>query len=135
MKTIVLAFGNPLVKEDRLALDVCRKLRKNAALRGKGIRFVECSRPERLLEYAKPGNKVFVLDVAKGIRSVAFVDVSKLRLQKSVSAHGIGVESFLKLCWRAGFLGENIKVIGVPFAMKDARKAAEKTSHLISGIR
>jgi Ni,Fe-hydrogenase maturation factor len=131
-KTIVLAFGNPLVEEDRLALRVCRRLRKLA--RSLGLRnmvFLECSRPEAVLNQPG-GSRIFVLDAAKGLRKPREVSVSALEDKRFLLAHSLDLGAFLKLARRAGLLKSSVKIIGLPPDAEDKDKLAAETLRLIA---
>ncbi len=122
----LLCFGNQNFENDKLALEVGRKLRKRKI---PGLEVIECGiEGDYLFEI---GSADFVvLDVVRGIEKVKFVDVGELETAKTVTAHDIDVSFYLKLLAKEG---KEIRIIGIPEGMK-ADKAAKDVEGLLKAI-
>ncbi len=116
----VFCFGNELLKEDRLALEVGRKLQSTLS----GFEFVPARAPETLLDYARE-KIILVLDVVRGIEKVRFVEVRELQGRGIVSGHDYDLGMFLQL---SGL--KNVRIIGIPMGMR-LEKAMEEAKHLL----
>ena len=117
----VYVFGNPLVKEDNLALEVAKELQGKI----EGIEF----RPVESLDEVAEKDFV-VLDVARGIKKVqAIEDLDWLETVQPVSGHDFDLALELKMLKKVGRLGK-VKIIAIPME-HDAGKAAEEVARLL----
>ena len=105
MKTI-LAFGNPLVKEDSLAIEIAKDLQIP------GYEFKICSSINDLLNFK--GSELIILDVIENIKKTALIkNIVEIKLNKSVTAHDFDLAFNLKLMKSLGKINK-IKIIGIP---------------------
>jgi Ni,Fe-hydrogenase maturation factor len=121
----VLCFGNQHFENDRLALEVGKKL-KNKIL---GVEFLLCGINEDYV-FESENKDFLVLDVVKGIENVRFVEPSELKTAHTVTAHDIDVSFYLKVLEKEG---KRIKIIGIPEGM-DMEKAAGVVKSLLVPI-
>jgi len=105
----LLAFGNPYLKEDNLALELADLLIKEKI---KGIDIVKCISPEEVLDYLD--KDFYILDVVKDLKKIMLIDdIDKLKSGKMVSLHDFDLGFFLKLMKETGKI-EKVKIICVP---------------------
>lgn len=114
----VVCFGNELLEEDRLAIDVGRQLKAELPC----FEFLFARNPETLLNYENE-KQVFVLDVVRGISEARFVEKSELKGKSIFSGHDYDLGTFLLLSNL-----KNVKIIGLPAGMKlaQAKKQAKQ---------
>lgn len=105
----MLVFGNPLHREDSLALRVAKKLQKKLP----GIRFVPFDTAEDLESEAESGS-LLILDVAKGISKPALLSLSDLQVQKIHSLHDFDLAWNLLLLKKLGKISD-AKIIALPY--------------------
>jgi Ni,Fe-hydrogenase maturation factor len=123
----VLVFGNPLVREDSLALRILPRLRKQFP----SVEFVELDAVEELTEY---GQHLIILDVAKGVEKPAIItDLKDLELDRVLTMHGFDLAWNLKILETAGQV-KSVKIIALPYNM-DEPKALDAAAKLIKKIR
>ncbi|MBU2561515.1 MAG: hypothetical protein KKD17_04400 [Nanoarchaeota archaeon] len=105
----LLAFGNPYLNEDSLALHVADAI---IADRVKGIEVVKCLSPEEVLNYTD--RDFVIIDVVKDAKDVMLIDdIDRLKAGGMVSLHDFDLGFFLKLMKETGKL-ESVRIIGVP---------------------
>lgn len=103
----VLVFGNPLHKEDSLALKVAKELEKDF----KDVQFIPFDTAEDLEEQ---GTEPIILDVAKGISEPQLLHLSDLEVQKSYSLHDFDLAWNLKLLKKLGKI-KDATIIALPY--------------------
>jgi Ni,Fe-hydrogenase maturation factor len=123
----LLAFGNPYLKEDNLALELADILIKEKI---KGIEIVKCISPEEVMDYL---NKDFyILDVVKDLKEVRMIDdIDKLQSGKMVSLHDFDLGFFLKLMKETGKI-DKVKIICIP-QEGDVEKIKEEVIKILIG--
>ncbi|MFH1063750.1 MAG: hydrogenase maturation peptidase HycI [Candidatus Woesearchaeota archaeon] len=105
----LLAFGNPYLKEDNLALEIADAI---IADKIKGIEVVKCVSPEEVLHYTD--KEFYILDVVKDLHEVrVFDDINKINARNIVSMHDFDLGFFLKLMKETGQI-DKVNIIGVP---------------------
>lgn len=105
----LLAFGNPYLNEDNLALHVADAIIADDV---KEIEIVKCVSPEEVLNYT--GKDFVILDVVRGITEVmAINDIDRLKANGMVSLHDFDLGFFLKLMKETGQI-EKVDIIGIP---------------------
>jgi Ni,Fe-hydrogenase maturation factor len=108
----ILVFGNPLLKEDNLALKLVPRLKKDFP----DIEFKEFEPTEELKDEIE-NNNLFILDVVEGINKVIIIeDIDKLSLIKSCSMHDFDLAYNLKIFKKIGLI-DKVKIIGIPMNM------------------
>jgi Ni,Fe-hydrogenase maturation factor len=124
----ILAFGNPYLKEDSLAVRVADLIIEDKV---PGIEIVKCISPDELLNYF---DKDFViLDVVKDADDVMIIDdIERLQSGKIVSLHDFDLGFFLKLMKETGRM-EKIMIIGIP-QQGDIKEIKEKVKKKILGL-
>ncbi len=122
MKQVFVA-GNPLVKEDSLALKVAKEL-------GKELGGVEFKAIDSLAEIGEIPDNLCIIDVAEGIEKVEVIrDLGKLQELKLVSLHDFDLGTELLLYKKIGKI-RNVAIIAIPLGY-DLGKAVEETTELI----
>lgn len=108
----VLVFGNPLVKEDSLALRLIPELNKLIP----NVEFIEIEPTEGLEKF---GKDLIILDVVEGIDEIVIIeDFEQLGLSQVYSMHDFDLAYNLKLLKKIGKI-DTIKIIGIPMDMKE----------------
>jgi hypothetical protein len=102
----VLCFGTKLVENDDTALKVCELLRNDFA----GMEFIICDDPSEILEHA---DGAIILDVAKGIDHVQFIDDDLLKDRDLYTLHDFDLGFFIKLV--KGIGGPKTRILGLPY--------------------
>jgi len=115
----IYTLGNPLLKEDRLALDVAKELKKKF----KEVEFVEFD-PIETVE----GDACF-MDVVKGIDDVQLIEEELFEIHRPYTLHDFDLSHVIPLLKKAGKL-KSFKLIAIPFGMKK-EEAVEKVERLI----
>jgi len=122
MKKVFVA-GNRLVEEDSLALKVAKELEGKI----EGIEFEEIESVSELNEIPQ---KLWLLDVAKGIEKVELIDdLNRLEQVKLVSLHDLDLATELLLLKKIGKL-EKVRIVAIPAGM-EVGKAAKETKKII----
>ena len=113
----IYTLGNPLLKEDRLALEVAEELRG----RLEGFEFVEFD-PVETVE-----GDTWFMDVVKGIKDVQLIDRECFERERIYSLHDLDLSYMLSLLKKLGKI-HSFKLIAIPFGMKkdEAVKKVEK---------
>ncbi|MBW2972587.1 hypothetical protein KY359_06125 [Candidatus Woesearchaeota archaeon] len=105
----LLAFGNPYLNEDNLALHVADSIIED---RIKGVEVIKCLSPEEVLNYTD--RDFVILDVVKDLEAVTIIDdIDRLKAGGMVSLHDFDLGFFLKLMKETGKL-EKVRIIGIP---------------------
>jgi len=113
----IFVFGNPLVKEDSLALAVAEALKG----RVKGIKFEAV---QGLDEIEKPED-LYIMDVALGIEKVGLVeDLDDLEAKQPVSGHDFDLALELKMLKKVGRVG-SVKIIAIPVGYEFGKAVVE----------
>ncbi len=107
MKTALLVFGNEYLKQDNLAIKISKKLElENTDI----IRCYSVGDMFKVQGY----DKVFILDVVKGIKEVTLItDLDKIKKKKIFSMHDFDLGFNLKLLKEVNEV-KDIKIIGIP---------------------
>jgi len=122
----ILAFGNPYLNEDNLALHVADSLIKDKM---KDIEIVKCLSPEEVLQYTD--KDFLILDVVKDIKDVTIIDdIDRLKADGMVSLHDFDLGFFLKLMKETGQITK-VKIIGIP-QKGDIQELKKKVLNLLS---
>jgi Ni,Fe-hydrogenase maturation factor len=105
----LLAFGNPYLNEDNLALQVADLIIKD---RIKGLEVVKCVSPDEVLGYTD--KDFFILDVAEGAKQATLIDdIDKLKSRSLCTLHDFDLGFFLKLMKETGKL-DKVRIICIP---------------------
>ena len=124
MKSVFVA-GNPLVKEDSLALKVAEEL-------GKELTEVEFKAIDSLDEIEEIPDNLCIIDVAKGLEKVEVVkDLEKLQELKLVSLHDFDIGTELLLFKKIGKV-KNVTIIAIPLGY-NLMKAVEESKNALDG--
>ncbi|MEM3060585.1 MAG: hypothetical protein QXW70_03425 [Candidatus Anstonellales archaeon] len=110
----ILVFGNPLFKDDSIAIQTARFLQKKLP----EFHFVPFDTSEDL---EKEGKDLLILDTVIGIRSPRLVSLDELSLKKPYSLHDFDLAWTLLLLKKLKKL-EKATIIGLP-----ARPPTKKT--------
>jgi Ni,Fe-hydrogenase maturation factor len=122
----VFVAGNPLLKEDSLALEVARELEKKLA----GVKFEEIDSLGSLKEIPR---ELCIIDVAAGIQRVEEItDLSRLQGIKLVSLHDFDMAAELLLYSKLGKLGKAV-LIAIPSNYPVEKAVREVKAILLSG--
>lgn len=105
----LLAFGNPYLNEDNLALKIADSILED---RIPELEVIKCLSPEEVLNYTD--KDFFILDVVKDIDRVMVIDnIDQLKGGGLISLHDFDLGFFLKLMKETGKI-EKVKIIGIP---------------------
>jgi Ni,Fe-hydrogenase maturation factor len=113
----ILVFGNPLVKEDSLALKLLPKLKETLPQH----EFIDVDPTEDLDKY---GKQLVIIDSIINIKEPRIIEISdimdfnKLSLPKVTSMHDFDLSYNLKLLMQAGKIN-SVKIIGLPWNMEE----------------
>lgn len=105
----LLAFGNPYLEDDNLALEIADRI---IAEKVKGVEVIKCVSPEEVIQYTD--RPFYILDVVKDLDKILiFEDIDRLKANNIVSMHDFDLGFFLKLMKETGKI-ESVKIIGIP---------------------
>jgi Ni,Fe-hydrogenase maturation factor len=123
-KTIVLYFGNELIPEDRLAIEVVGQLKDTFPK----IDFIHCHSPEDILNY-KDYKKIVIVDVSPNVDDLTVVEnLDALKKRDLFTLHDFDLNFFLKLAEKTGDLKtKDVKIIALPVS-DEKKKLVEKLS-------
>ena len=125
-KLRILVFGNPLVKEDSLPLELLPDLQKEFP----SIEFVEFDAAEDLEKEVRDGG-LLIIDAVKGPGKVALItDIDSIAENKIYTMHDFDLGLTLKLLKKMGML-ESVKIFGVPTGY-GKRKAMKELKELLA---
>ena len=103
----ILVFGNPLLEEDSLPLELLPRLRKTFP----EIEFKDFDSSEDLHE---EGRDLLIIDSVKGIDQVMLIDdIDFFVLDKAYSLHDFDLGYNLKLMKKANML-DSVKIFSLP---------------------
>lgn len=112
MRKKILVFGNPLVVQDSLAINLMPKLQKQFP----EFDFFHLDPTENLEEY---GTELRIIDVVYGIKKpVIITDPDKLKTEKITSMHDFDLAYNLKLLIKAGKI-KSVRILGLPLEMNE----------------
>jgi len=120
----IYVCGNPLLKEDSIALKIAKKLSKKL----KKVNFEEFEAIEDLDE-----SVVYIMDVVKGIRKVKLIeDFDVVKTDKIFSLHDYDLSYEIKLLKKIGKI-KKVFLIAIPFSKNEKKivKEVEDQIHLI----
>lgn len=125
----VYCFGNPDVKEDKIAFELADELGKDKEL--ERFEFVKCTSPDFLLNLDE--KEIVILDVVKGIKDVQVIeDIDKLKATKTTTMHDFDLGTVLGLMKETGRINK-IKIIGLP--QKNGKAGKELKTKIISALK
>jgi Ni,Fe-hydrogenase maturation factor len=121
---IVYVFGNPLVREDSLPLELIDNLRKEFP----SLDFKEFDTVEELQE-----RELNIIDTVKGIKKVELIeDIDKIITDKIYSMHDFDLGYNLKLLKKMKMI-DKVRIFGIPMNM-DKKKAFLELSRLLRKV-
>ncbi len=123
----VLVFGNPLLKEDSLPLQILPKLAKI-----NGFEFTAFDPNEQI---EKQGKHLLIVDTVLGIKKVTVFsekDLANLVTQTRYSAHDFDLGFSLRFLLKLGKI-ESAKIIGVP-PKYDEKKAVKEIAEILKNF-
>ena len=116
-------MGNPLMREDSIALRVAAQLQNKL----KNIEFEEIASIDSLREFPK---ELVIMDAVKGVEKVCLVsDLEKLSGSNVFSLHDLDSGFQLKLFKKMGKI-KKVKIIAIPQKMELKKAVAEATKLL-----
>ncbi len=127
-KIKILVFGNLLVEEDNLALELLPKLKKEFP----EIEFIETDSTESLEQF---GPELKIIDVSPGIDKIKILDIKNekdleiLNTSKIFSMHDFDLGYNLKLLKKLNKI-DSAEIICIPMNMKK-EKAFEEVKKII----
>lgn len=125
MEKKILVFGNPLIKEDSLALKVMEQLKIK-------VQDVEFEAVESLDE-AEEMKDLYIMDVASGLEKVEVLqDLDLLNVKHPISGHDFDLAMELKMRKKVGRIGK-VVIVAIPSGYKIG-KAVEEVEKLIPKI-
>jgi len=125
-KIKVLVFGNPILRDDNLALKLIPRLREKFPK----IEFKEFDSTENL---KAEGKNLKIIDVAEGINKVEVIaDIDKLETARLCSLHDFDLAYNLKLLKKINLI-DSVEIICVPLGM-DEKSSFEGVSEALARI-
>ncbi|MEM7821385.1 MAG: hypothetical protein QXX38_01040 [Candidatus Aenigmatarchaeota archaeon] len=122
-KIKILVFGNPLLKENNVAINIAKKLKHELPW----INFTFFDVVENL---EKEGKNLIIMDVAKGIKNVEIIeDFKRIKREKIFSMHDFDLSFELRILKRLGLI-ESFKIICIPISKK--KNIVQKLVNLLS---
>ena len=110
----IYCFGNEFIKNDEVAKLLATRIKKY-----KNFEFIIAESPNEILN---ADSEIWILDVAKGISEVKFLqNPEKLELPKTLTCHDLDLGFYLKLLTETGKI-KNINLIALPYGEKDLEK-------------
>ena len=110
MKKKILIFGNLLVAQDSLAINLMPKLQKQFP----EFDFFHLDPTENLEEY---GKDLRIIDVVQGIKKpIIITNSDKLKTEKITSMHDFDLAYNLKLLMQTGKI-KSVRILGLPLEM------------------
>jgi len=110
----ILIFGNPLVPQDSLAINLIPKLQEQFPSK----EFLHLDPTENLEQY---GKHLTIIDVVHGIKEpIIITNPDKLSTQKISSMHDFDLTYNLKLLIQAKKI-QTVKILGLPYDMKEEK--------------
>jgi len=123
----VLVFGNLLVKEDSLPLELMPDLRRRLPQ----FEFAEFDAAEDL---EKEGEELVIIDTVKGIdRVVLITDIDSIAESRIYSMHDFDLGATLKLLKKVGIL-KGVRIFGVPMDYSKEKALKELEGMLKSSL-
>lgn len=108
----ILIFGNPLVPEDSLAINLIPKLKEFFPQH----EFIHLDPTENIDQY---GKELFIIDVVHGINEpIIITNPNRLSTQKITSMHDFDLAYNLKLLLQANKIN-SVKILGLPYDMSE----------------
>ena len=100
----ILVFGNSLVEEDKIALEIMPVLRKKFP----SIQFVEFDAVEEIQEH---GKDLVIIDAVKGLEKIRVIEnLDLIETDSIVSMHDFDLAYNLKLMKKVGLI-DSVKII------------------------
>ncbi|MEM4330865.1 MAG: hypothetical protein QW273_02555 [Candidatus Pacearchaeota archaeon] len=116
-------FGNEYIKEDSLAVSVCKKLEKDF----KNIKFVHIKNVFELLE--KNLDNVLLVDVSKSVKKIELVDSKGVLPGGKLTPHDFDLGSFLSIT------NKKTKILLIPFNYSKEKACFEITKFLSTSLQ
>ncbi len=105
----LLAFGNPYLEEDNLAIKIADSMLDDQL---KDLEIIKCLAPDEILSYMD--KEFYILDVVKNAKEVMLIDdIDRLNASNIISMHDFDLGFFLKLMKETGRI-DKVKIIGIP---------------------
>jgi Ni,Fe-hydrogenase maturation factor len=121
----VLCFGNELLKNDSLAMELADELKIP------GHEFVKCGFP--LAEMLKCKGDVFIMDVVEHLQKTMLIkDINQLKSERLISLHDLDPALVVKLLKELGNI-KNVYIIGIP-AEGDKGRIKEDIAKVLKSI-
>lgn len=112
MKKKILIFGNTLVIQDSLAINLMPKLQKQFP----EFDFFHLDPTENLEEY---GTDLRIIDAVQGIKNpIIITNPDKLKTEKITSMHDFDLAYNLKLLMQTGKI-KSVRILGLPLEMNE----------------
>lgn len=119
----ILVFGNPLVPEDSLAINLIPKLKKLFPKH----KFLHLDPTENIDQY---GPELLIIDVVHGIKEPLIItNPDKLSTSKITSMHDFDLAYNLKLLLQAKKI-KGVKILGLPYNMDEEEALSSSQSIL-----
>lgn len=127
-KTTLLCFGNPLLDEDNLALEIGKELKKTLNRQKFEVRFAR--QVDEITEYNF--NDLLIIDVAEGMKEnqiKQIENIDALQASSIYSLHDFDVGFFLKLMKELGRI-QHIRILAIPQQGSPKNLAEKIKKHL-----
>ena len=129
MKGIVVCyFGNELIEDDRLAIDVANELKKYFWDK---IEFKYCFSPEEITKVR--AKKVIIMDVSPNVDTVVLTNEERIKQRMITSLHDFDLNFYLKLAKKIGSI-KHVDIILLPTKTKDIKAVVERVKSILEKI-
>ncbi len=108
----IFCFGNPLIKEDRLPLEIADSLKKYFP-KVKFVKAYSIEDVEDEIEKKEKNEEIVIIDTVKNINEIKVLDENDIVLSKIYSLHDFDIGVYIKLMKKFGKL-KSVKIIGIP---------------------
>jgi Ni,Fe-hydrogenase maturation factor len=116
----IFCFGNPLVKEDRLPLEIADSLKKIFP----NIEFIKAYSIEDVEEQLEEEKEIVIIDTVKNIDKIKIFEEKDIALSKIYSLHDFDIGIYVKLMKKMGKI-KSAKIIGIPQNYKKKKCISE----------
>ena len=140
--TKIYCFGNPDLKEDKIALELADEFNNDVELKVKGFEFVKATNPDFFLnedfgnsERNLGNNKeIIIIDAVKGIENIKIINnLDELKTTKTTTVHDFDLGNTLKLLKELGKI-KQVTIVGLPYGKELKKFDKENVKQLVQSL-
>ncbi|MEM3455230.1 MAG: hypothetical protein QXW80_02600 [Candidatus Micrarchaeia archaeon] len=119
----IYCFGNPLIKNDRMPLEIIPDLEKKFPM----IEFIPAESPDEI----EDENEINIIDIVDGVENVRLItDIDEICENRRCSMHDFDLGMTLKIMKKIGKI-KKINIFAIPMKCKK-RKAIKEIEKLLN---